>query len=333
MGDRPVAVLAMHADLVEQIFPGPVLARLLRSVDCDPGATFTDLDTAPGQLADAEILLTGWGCPRLDASVLARAPRLRAAIHAAGSVKGHSTPELFAAGVAVSSAVAVNARPVAEFTVASIVFATRRVFRYAAEYRDGAPRQGYPRGEDSGLYGLTVGVVGASRIGRLVLQMLADHDVELLVHDPYLDEAQATALGAALVDMDTLCRRSDVVSVHAPELPETYRMIDDRRLRLLRDGAIVINTARGGLVDTDALTEHCMAGRIDAVLDVTDPEPLPPGHPLLSLPNVLVTPHLAGTRGRELRRFGEFAVDEVERFLSGEPLSGRVDPQALSRLA
>jgi phosphoglycerate dehydrogenase-like enzyme len=333
MGERPVAVLAMRADLVGQIFPDPVLAQLSDLVDCDVATIFTDADAPPPDLTAAQILLTGWDSPRLTAAVLAAAPHLRLVVHAAGSVKQLTTPQLFAAGVTVSSAVAVNALPVAEFTVASIVLATRRVFRYAADYRAGVSRHGYPIGEDTGLYGLTVGVVGASQIGRLVLRMLADHGVQLLVYDPFLKPDRAAELGATAVDLDTLCRRSDVVTVHAPELPETYRMIDDRRLGLLRDGAVLVNTARGALVDTEALAAHCATGRLDAVLDVTDPEPLPVGHPLLGLPNVLVTPHLAGTRGRELRRFGEFVVSEVQRWLAGEPLLGRVDPAALSRSA
>lgn len=333
MGSRPVAVFALHPHLIADIFPADLLARLATTVDIDPDAVVTDVETGRDLLGTADILLTGWGCPRLDAAALAYAPRLRAAIHAAGSVKQHTTPELFASGVVVSSAVEVNARPVAEYTVAAMVLASKRSFRQATAYRAGSAEHGYVPGEDSGLAGSTVGIVGASRIGRLVLRMLAGYDVECLVHDPYLDAAEASRLGAEPVDLDTLCRRSDVVSLHAPDLPETYRMMDGRRLGLLRDGAILVNTARGALVDTDALAEHCAAGRLDAVLDVTDPEPLPAGHRLFALGNVLITPHLAGTRGRELRRFGEFVVGEVERLVAGQPLLGRVDPADLSRIA
>ncbi len=335
MDARPVAVFALQPELIDDIFPGPLLDRLRQQVDCAPTAVLTTLDTVAGRtlLAGADVLITGWGCPRLDAAALTHAPRLRAAIHAAGSVKGHTTPELFAAGVLVSSAVEANARPVAEFTVAAAVLASKRSFRHAADYRAGGVAPGYSAGEDSGLYGSTVGIIGASRIGRLVLGMLAEHGVRRLVHDPYLSTAEARELGAEPVDLDTLCRLSDVVSVHAPELPATRHMIDDRRLGLMRDGAILINTARGSLVDTGALVRHCEAGRLDAVLDVTDPEPLPTGHPLLGLPNVLCTPHLAGTRGRELRRFGDFVVSEVERLVAGVPLLGLVDPAELSRLA
>ncbi|GAB4005772.1 hypothetical protein GCM10029992_54610 [Glycomyces albus] len=139
-----------------------------------------------------------------------------------------------------------------------------------------------------------VGIVGASRIGRAVIGLLADHGVRTLIADPYLGPREARELGAEPVGLDDLCRRSDLVSLHAPALPETAGMIDARRLALLRDGAALINTARGSLVDTAALTAECATGRISAVLDVTDPEPLPPDHPLLRLPNVFVTPTWPG---------------------------------------
>ncbi|MCF6476980.1 hydroxyacid dehydrogenase, partial [Nonomuraea sp. MG754425] len=119
----------------------------------------------------------------------------------------------------------------------------------------------------------------------------------VLLSDPYAGEEEAARLGARTVPLDELCRAADLVTVHAPELPETRGLLDGRRLALLRDGAVLINTARGALIDTDALVRHCAAGRISAVLDVTDPEPLPAGHALLGLPNVLVTPHISGARG------------------------------------
>jgi phosphoglycerate dehydrogenase-like enzyme len=116
-------------------------------------------------------------------------------------------------------------------------------------------------------------------------------------------------------------------------LPETHHLLDARRLALLQDGATLINTARGSLLDTTALTDHCATGRLDAVLDVTDPDPLPPDRPLLCLPNVLVTPHLAGSQGRELRRLGEFVVAQVARFTRGEPLHGTIEAGDLHRIA
>jgi phosphoglycerate dehydrogenase-like enzyme len=299
--------------------------RLCRLVDIDPQLTVTSfqLPAAVSALSRAEILISGWGCPRVDGPVLDAAPKLRACIHAAGTVKIHLDPVVFQRGLIVSSAAAANAVPVAEYTIAALTFAAKSAFARARSYA-GDPSNGRKVDAGSGLLGRTVGVVGASRIGRLVLDRLRQFDVTVLLYDPHLAPPEARRLGAEPVDLDTLCRRSDVLTIHAPALPETYHLIDERRLGLMPHGATVINTARGSLIDTDALARECGTGRLSAVLDVTDPEPLPAGHPLLRLPNVFVTPHIAGTQGRELRRLGEFAVADIERLLRGEPLLGAV---------
>ena len=129
------------------------------------------------------------------------------------------------------------------------------------------------------LHHATVGVVGESRIGRLVIAMLSAFDIEILVYDPFLTEREAVHLGVRSVGLDALRADSDIITVYAPQLPETAKMIGDEQLRAMREGAVLINTARGALVDTEALTRHCAAGRIDAVLDVTEPERLPADHP------------------------------------------------------
>jgi phosphoglycerate dehydrogenase-like enzyme len=190
-------------------------------------------------------------------------------IHAAGSVKGHVDPAVFANGVTVSSAAQANAVPVAEYTVSAIVFAAKRAFTRANWYAHDRTTGEWRSGAGTGLFGRTIGIIGASRTGRLVLDRLRVHNVRLLLADPYVTAQQAHALGAELVDTDELCRRSELVSIHAPALPETYHLLDARRLALLQDGATLINTARGSLVDTAAITHHCATGRLDAVLDVS----------------------------------------------------------------
>jgi phosphoglycerate dehydrogenase-like enzyme len=333
--ERPVALLAMQPWALPDLFPPDLMKRLRTLVRLDPDTSLTSFRTeeADAALRGVELLLTGWGCPRIDGAVLAAAPRLRAVIHAAGSVKGHVDPAVFDRGVAVSSAAQANAVPVAEYTVAAIVFAAKRVLTRAHWFAHDRAAGDWRSGAGTGLYGRTVGVIGASRTGRLVLERLRAFDVRLLLADPYLTAQQARALGAELVDLDELCRRSDLVTLHAPALPETHHLLDARRLALLKDGAAVVNTGRGSLVDTAALTDHCGKGRIEAVLDVTDPEPLPADHPLLHLPNVLVTPHLAGSQGHELRRMGEFTVAEVDRLVRGEPLLGTIHGGDLHRIA
>jgi len=327
--ERPIGMIAMSRGVLPGVLPEDLMSRLNNALLLVPRQaveTFESLET----LGAVEVLVTGWSCPPLTPRVLDAAPKLRAVVHAAGSVKGHVGPEVFARGIAVSSAADANAEPAAEFTLAALTLAGKRAFGHSKAYAAGRfPKFAQRPGND----GRVIGVVGASRIGRRVIAGLVAAGHRVLVSDPYLDAAQAAQLGAELSDLDDLCRRCDVVTLHAPQLPQTRHLLDERRLALLPDGAIVINTARGSLVDTDALARACATGRIDACLDVTDPEPLPAGHPLFGLDNVWITPHLAGAQGSEVRRLGEFAVAEVERFVAGQPLIGEVHADQLSLLA
>ncbi|WP_145910348.1 hydroxyacid dehydrogenase [Kitasatospora viridis] len=326
----------MQAGLAERLIDPPTLTRLTELADLDPRFVLHEFDTAEARaaLADAEVIVSSWGCPPIDEAVLAAAPRLRAVLHAAGSVKHHITEACWERGIQVTSAAWANALPVAEYTVAAVLAGNKQLLRIGTDYRTRRARFDWDA-EYAGIgnYRRTVGIVGASRIGRRVVELLSPYDLELLLHDPYLTEHQATELGARLVPLDELCRLSDVVSVHAPQLPETEHLIDRRRLALMRDGATLVNTARGSLVDQAALTEELVAGRLDAVLDVTTPEVLPADSPLYDLPNVLLTPHMAGSLGNELHRMAAAAADELARYAAGLPFAHPVLPQEIGRIA
>ncbi|MFE0044710.1 hydroxyacid dehydrogenase [Streptomyces albireticuli] len=326
----------MGADEADAVLPPELRTRLTELAAPVPGVLTGALTTphAREALAHADILLTGWGCPPLTEDVLRGAPRLRAVVHAAGSVKRLVSEAVWERGIVVSSAADANAGPVADYTLAVIALAAKGALTTAAAY--GARGEGWPAFRDRrGADGRTIGVVGASRIGRRVLAGLRASDAayRILLHDPYVPGPQAELLGAEPVGLDALCRRSALVTVHAPETPETRHLLDARRLALLPDGATIVNTARGSLVDTDALTRECASGRLSAVLDVTDPEPLPPDHALLRMPHVLVTPHIAGAQGSEARRLGAYAVEEVGRLVRGEPLLGLVRREMLEHSA
>ncbi|WP_331768302.1 hydroxyacid dehydrogenase [Embleya sp. NBC_00896] len=326
----------MAPSVAARILDADARARLSALSEVDLGLIAADFDTpkARAALADAEVLFTCWGAARVDEAVLTAAPRLRAVVHAAGSVKHHLTDACWERGLIVSSGAAVNALPVAEYTVASVLFANKRVLQIRDAYRTERRSIDWDaRYPGFGNYRRTIGIVGASRIGRRVLELLRAFDFELLVHDPYLTTDQATALGARRVDLDELVRRSDVVSVHAPELASTRHLLDRRRLALMPDGATLINTARGSLVDQEALTAELAAGRLHAVIDVTEPDVLPAESPLYELPNVLLTPHIAGSLGGELRRMVEHALDELERYTRGVPFAYAVEPETLTHSA
>jgi phosphoglycerate dehydrogenase-like enzyme len=314
-------MLGMDSDTLDRVLTPRLRARLERVayVAADRFAGVPREDA--GVLGEVEVLLTGWGCPRITAEVLDAAPNLRAIVHAAGTVKTFVDPVVFSRGITVSTAVSANAVPVAEFTVAAIVMAGKRAFRLSAEYsRTGRKPDAHPPGNN----GTTVGILGASRIGRMVIDRLRAFDFTVLVSDPYLEDS---------VGLDRLFGESDIVSIHAPLLPETEHLVDARLLSRMRDGAVLINTARGRIVDHAALERECVSGRIDAILDVTDPEPLPADSPLFRLPNVFVTPHLAGALGNEVERLGEVAVGEIERYAAGRPLQHAIDPSEFDRIA
>ncbi|MCW6006947.1 hydroxyacid dehydrogenase [Micromonospora sp. CPCC 205371] len=331
---RPRAVLAMRRDLPPRLFDRPLWTRLHDLVAVAPDLVLDDFDTGVGFLADAEILITGWECPPITAAVLDAAPRLTAVVHTGGSVKAHVTEACWARGVVVSSAANANALPVAEYTIAAIILAAKgaRELERAYRARRGGIETltGYPR---IGGYRRTVGVVGASRIGRRVIELLRPFDYDVSLYDPLVDAEEAARLGVRLVDLPDLLRGNDIVTLHAPSLPSTRHMIDRAGLASMRDGATLINTARGALVDQDALVRELVTGRLHAVIDVTEPEVPPADSPLYDLPNVVLTPHIAGALGNELHRLGACAVDEVGRYVAGLPFAHGVAAHELEYTA
>jgi phosphoglycerate dehydrogenase-like enzyme len=289
------------------------------------------VDDTPETSAAADVLLGHWGCPPLDEAALGLLPNLRLFAYAAGTVRDIVTPAVWRRGVAVTSAAAANAVPVAEYTLAAILFANKGVFASRERLRTPDLRVRRPR--PIGNLGPRVGLIGASLVGRRVVERLAPFDLDVAVTDPYLTEDEAAALGVTKLELDELLRTSAVVSVHAPDLPSTRHLVGARELALLPDGATFVNTARPALVDQDALVAELRTGRISAVIDVTDPEPLPPDHPLLALPNAFVTPHVAGAQGNELRRLADLAITEVERYALGRPPLHPVLESDLGRIA
>ena len=289
-------------------------------------------DEADAVLAEAEVILGHWGCPPLDAAMLDRAPRLGLFAYAAGTVKMTLTDAVWDRGIRVTSGANANAEPVAEFTLAAILFANKGVLwrRGPADY-SGLSAMG---DQQWGNYGRTVGIVGASLIGRRVIELLRSFPhLSVTLYDPYVTPEEANSLGAKKLELDELCAGADVLSIHAPALPETMHMIGAAQLSALPNGATVINTARGPLIDHEALIPHLASGRLYAILDVTDPEPLPEDSPLLEMPNVWLSPHLAGSQGTELARMTDYVIEEVRRWSASEPALNEVTRDRLATMA
>ncbi|MFB2597677.1 hydroxyacid dehydrogenase [Herbiconiux sp. P17] len=324
---RPSAAFAMRAELPLELFDASARRRLASCLDVVVAEPLTDLHTvSPEVLAGVEVLITGWGSPTIDQHTLELMPRLRAVFHAAGTVKEHLTPAVWDRGILVTTAAAANAHPVAEYTLSMILLAGKGVLPLPAD------DEAEPSPE-IGNYRRTVGIVGASTVGRQVIRLLAPFDLRVLVYDPVIDDDDPVLALATRVDLDELMRRSTIVSVHAPLLPQTVGMIGERELALLPDRATVINTARAPIIDQDALQAAVEQGRVRAILDVTDPEPLPASHPLRRLDGILTTPHVAGALGNELLRLGETVVHEVELFARGAPPAYPVLKEDLAAMA
>jgi len=334
---RPRLAFAMAPGKTRFVFDEAALARVARMCEVLTPEPLTDLTSAAALsvLGETEILVSGWGCPFISKDILAAMPRLKLIAHAAGTVKYHLDSSVYEAGIAVTNAVDANAIPVAEFTLAMIILANKRVFEFRDLYR-ADPTRGSSYAlmdEPIGNYRKTVGIVGASHIGRRVIDLLKPLDVDILLYDPYVRPGDPITREAQLVGLEALIAGSDVVSLHAPSLPSTRHMIGARELGLMRTGATLLNTARGALVDEAALIAELETGRISAVIDVTDPEIPPVDSKLYQLPNVFLTPHIAGAIGTERSRLGNLIVEEIERFIAGAPLLHRVQQEALTLIA
>ncbi|MEV8390206.1 MULTISPECIES: hydroxyacid dehydrogenase [unclassified Streptomyces] len=313
---------AMDPARFEEVY-GPEERAAIERYLTIPGPNRPANHLPPDQLATAQVLVTGWGAPRLDADLLASAPRLELVLYGAGSVRDVVTADSWERGVRVTAAGSVIADCVAEFTLAQILFGLKHGWRYVLRSR--STRAPVPRRGEPGTEGSVVGLVSLGAAGRATARLLARHPVRVHAHDPHTDPAEAAALGVRLTGLDELFATSDVVSLHTPLLPETRGMVDGPLLESMKPDATLVNTARGGLIDEEALIAVA-ARRPDLffALDVTDPEPPPAGSPFFSLENIVLTPHLAGNLGPERRRLGRAMAEELARYARGQRLRHEV---------
>lgn len=307
---------------LHKIYGPAEMARIENLVDlvCPP-LNNERLEQNPGLLHDVEVIFSGWGMPKVDAAFLQKAPRLKAVFYGAGSVKGFVTDDLWARGILVTSAYAANAVPVAEFTFAQIILSLKR---YWEHLRFARTQERWRANEQViGTFGSTVGIISLGAIGRMVCERLKTLSVEVIAYDPFWSADKMAGLGLRKVEsLQDLFAQADVVSLHAPNLPETAKMITADHFAAMKRNSTFINTARGQIVDEDGLIT-VLRGRTDiyALLDVTYPEPPAPGSPLYQLHNVMLTPHIAGSMNNECRRMGNYAIEECERYIAGQPLA------------
>jgi phosphoglycerate dehydrogenase-like enzyme len=330
---RLKGLFVLRPDAYDEIYGPAERATIAELIDViAPPQTAESIYEHPAILREVDVLLSGWGAPLLDATLLKHAPCLRAIFYGSGSIRGFITDAVWERGILVTSAQALNAIPVAEYTLAAILFSLKHGWHLAEKTRR---EQRFPlRNEVPGVYKAIVGIIGLGFIGRLVRERLRPFDVQVIAYDPYVSDEEAATLNVAMCSLDALFCEAQVVTLHAPLLPETTGMIRGAHLASMQHGGTFINTSRGRLVQQEELiTALTQRSDLQAVLDVTYPEPPPPGSALYSLPNVILTPHIAGSLGSERRRMGEAMVGELRRFVTGEPLLYAITKEQVQHMA
>ncbi len=336
-------------DSFKKIYGPDQIKRVGKMVDVmSKPLTSEDVKENPDVLKDCQIVMSGWKGPKMDAEFLRQAPNLEAVFYGAGSIRGIVTPGFWERDIIITSSWAANAVPVAEYTFAQITLCLKNAYRlnyfYKSKYshsgkgvREEALEAGYGSTWDKTTYGAfktTVGLISLGMIGRLVCEKAKQLDVDVIAYDPYVSENEMKKLGVRPVSLEEIFQKSHVVSLHAPWIRETEGMIRGCHFESMMRGASFINTARGAVVNEDEMISVLKKrSDITAVLDVTYPEPPVKGSALYELENVFLTPHIAGSLDDECRRMGRYAVDELERYLSGEKLQYRVTELIFSKMA
>jgi len=315
--------------------------RMINAEAMEDLSKFADVVHHPGQLpaqkaellqllANADACITSWEVAQLDKDVIDAAPDLKAVVHMGGSVKKVVSDRLWEKGIKVISARHALAKDVAETALGLMIVGIKNIWPLAHHVRSGGWRES-PYWPSRELHRKKVGIVAASEVGRHVITLLKPFEPQILLYDPYVSAASAEKLGVRKVSIEEMAREADIISLHAPLLPETEKIINADLLKMMKSDCILINTARGSLIDEPALVAELQKGRLFAFLDVTDPEPPALDSPLRSLENVVVMPHLAGCI-EDCSHLSVLAVEELRRFFCGEPLIYEVTADTLARI-
>jgi D-3-phosphoglycerate dehydrogenase len=346
-------LLCANTTVRQEYWIGEGLARLEQIADWDwlpsegvctrpgvwggPSDDPADAERVRRQIADInpDVLVVCHGAPYVDGSVLDAAPRLKLIGDLEGDRFANRIDVAAASerGIRVTDTTHGSSLPVAEWALALMLIGLRdagaqfRRLIAGDEFRRSHDEYGYRHGE---LSGRTVGLIGLGHIGRRLIELLEPFDCSVLVHDPYVPKELALAMGIQLTSLDQVLARPDVVVCTAPLTPRTQGMLGARELELLRPEAVFVNVSRGAIVDSDALIARAKRGDIQVALDVFDPEPIPSASAIRDLPNVFLSPHIAGVTAACRPRFFSFMVDEIERLVAGDETMFDLTPRVLA---
>ncbi len=294
---------------------------------------FSDREYVLDFVKDTDFLIVSWGSPRIDEEILEVCPSLSGVVYAGGTLRPVISEKFIEKNIPISNSKIVDSRNVAYTTLGLTIAACKGAFFLPDDLKNGLWKENYHKVKD--FCGIKIGVVGAGVAGGYFLELLKPFDVECLVYDPTLTAEQIRErFGARKCELSELMAESDVISLHAPVLPSTTGMINRDNLKLIKDGAIFINTARGALINEDDFIEECRKERFTAILDVTNAgEPPSEDYILRKLSNVVLLPHIAGVTNNGVKYIGKHVCEEAECFFAGEPMKCAVDLSKLSELA
>lgn len=326
-------IAVKNADLKKMFFDSDTIARL--AAFSEVGWIAEDQDFGSAELAriigSYDACITSWGSPRFTSEVLERAGRLKFIGHAAGSVVAVVNEDIFDTDITVTNANKPLAKSTAEATVAFMLAGAWNLSGYIGRMQAGGWSDNNKE-TVAGLQHQSIGLIGYGEISRHVIQLLQGFQADIRLYSRHCPPQEAERLGVKLCSLEELLAESRIVSLHSTWTPATEGLIGREQLRLMQDGALFVNTARGAIVDEDALVEELRSGRLHAALDVYQEEPMKPDHALLKLPNVLCLPHIGGFHHGLKSSFGRFVIDDLYRWTKGEACEGLITREVYKRL-
>jgi len=294
-------------------------------------ASFADKERVLDFVKGANIIITSWGSPKIDEDILNVCPDLELVVHAAGTPKPIITDALIAKKVPVTNSAIALGEGVAETALGFAISACKHFYWLSNDTKNKLWKENSRKLKD--FYDITVGVVSGGYVGRHMIKLLQNFNVDVLLYDPTMTAEQVAALGATKAELDEMISKSDIITIHAPAIPATEKMFNASNIPLIKDGAILINTSRGVVIDEPVLIEELKKNRFYACLDVTDPEPPALDNPLRDMDNVILTPHIAGAVTNGLKRIAKHVCEEIDRHMAGEPLRTPVNMDNLNKIA
>jgi D-3-phosphoglycerate dehydrogenase / 2-oxoglutarate reductase len=352
MSDRPRVLVCCNTPVHDGYLVGEALRRLNDLADWEwlhsegestrrdlwggPSEDPADTERLCGKIAEGyDALIVCHGAPYVDGAVLDAGPRVRLI----GDLEGDrfanriDVPAAIERGVRVVDTTHGSSLPVAEWALALVLIGLRNA---GAHFRTLITHQEFQRStEDPGfrlgeLTGRRVGLIGLGHIGRRLIELLGPFQCQIVVHDPYAPKELGLAMHVSLAPLEAVLRESEVVVCTAPLTPLTRGMLGAEQLALLPPDCVFVNVSRGAIVDSEALIERARKGDIRVSLDVFDPEPIPVDSPIRDMPDVFLSPHIAGVTAACRPRFFSFMVDELERFFAGHETLFDITPRTLA---